>query len=148
MAYITQAEMVNRFGVEIGQIVDRNNDGQADAGVFDAAAADADAVINGYCAARYTLPFASTPALIKELAADITRYELWDDKASEEVRKRYEDAISRLKDIAKGLIVLPDADGAVIASGVGTIESTTRTRTFDDCTLRPFMDSSSRFSGF
>lgn len=140
MAYITKAEMLKRFGGEIDQLLDRDNDGSEDAGVFDDAEQDARALIDGYLATLYTLPLAETPNLIKELAADITRYELWDDRASEEVRKRYEDAIARLKDIAKGLMKLPDSTGTPIETAGGDIAYTERTRTFDDCTLDTYVN--------
>jgi len=41
------------------------------------------------------------------MSCDITRFMLWDDNAPEEVRNRYNDAIARLKDIAKGMMKLP-----------------------------------------
>lgn len=148
MAYVTQADLDKRFGPEIAQLVDRNNDGTPDPGVFDMAAQDADAQINGYLGSRYALPLSPVPDLVKELAADITRYELWDDKAPEEVRKRYEDAIARLKDIAKGLIVLPGADGAPVEAVVGTMAYTERTRQFTDDTLADFVDGPSSSRGF
>lgn len=138
MAYATKAGLQQRFGDEIDKLLDRNNDGTEDSGVFDIAAKDTDAVINGYVAALYALPFATVPDLIGEIAADICRYELWDDRAPEEVRKRYDDAIAKLRDIAKGLIVLP-VDGVPVPSLGGAMSFTQRTRTFDDCTLGSFV---------
>ncbi|PHR19290.1 MAG: hypothetical protein COA37_17830 [Hoeflea sp.] len=68
-------------------------------------------LISGYLATRYpaiaTLEAASQPDLIKGYAADIVRYRLRArsgdrNTVTEEVRKRYEDAIGWLKDVARG----------------------------------------------
>lgn len=140
MTYATTDEMTKRFGDEIAQLLDRDNDTVEDTGIFDAAAEDADALIDGYLATVYTLPFVTPPKLVLELAYDITRYELWGTRAPEEVRKRYEDAIARLKDIVAGLITLTDA-GAVVETAGLSVAYTTRTRTFDDDTLCSFVGS-------
>lgn len=140
MAYCTQSDLEKRFGREIAQLLDRDRDGNADAGVFDAAAEDADALINGYVQTRYTLPLSTVPDLIVAIACDLTRYNLWGAKAPEEVRKRYEDAIGKLKDIARGLVTLAVGDGTVPDSGDG-FAYVERTRVFDDDTLSGFMGS-------
>jgi phage gp36-like protein len=68
-------------------------------------------LISGYLGARYpaiaTLDVAAQPDLIKGYAADIVRYRLRArsgdrNTVTEEVRKRYEDAVSWLKDVARG----------------------------------------------
>lgn len=68
-------------------------------------------LIAGYLAARYpavtTLATTDQPDLIKGYATDIVRYRLRArsgdrNTVTEEVRKRYEDAIAWLKDVARG----------------------------------------------
>ena len=103
MAYVTQAELEERFGTdELLQIADRDDDESVDNAVVDAAIADADAMIDSYCRARYGVPFDPVPAEIRKVAADIARYNLWDDQASEEVEMRYKNAIVWLKDVSAG----------------------------------------------
>lgn len=116
MAYIEREGMEARFGAdEIGQLLDDNRDdseSSPEASSLTEAIADADATINGYLATRYTLPLSSVPDLVVGWAADIARFRLWDEQAPEEVRRRYDDALTQLRDLARGLISLPPgADG-------------------------------------
>jgi phage gp36-like protein len=118
MPYATASDLNTRFGsAEILQLADRDGSGVADAGVIEAALADADTEINGYLAVQYSLPLASTPALVVRLACDIARYRLWKDIASEQVRQGYEDAVDTLKRLAAGTVRLAVATGPVESSG-------------------------------
>lgn len=103
MAYVTQSELIERFGSdELLQVADRDGDDAVDAVVVDAAIADADAMIDSYCRGRYSVPFDPVPAEVRKVAADIARYNLWDDQASEEVERRYSNAVAWLKDVSAG----------------------------------------------
>ena len=114
MEYCTRGDLVQRFGqTEIADLLDGNNDGQDDQQKLSSRVQDAEALINGYLGAKYAVPVVGTiPQAIKLLACDIVRYLLWDDRAPEEVRKRYDDAVNRLKDYARGLMVLPELPAA------------------------------------
>lgn len=140
MTYCANGDLTKRFGDEITQLVDRDNDGVDDSGVLDTALADADAEINGYLqGGGYALPLSETPDLVKAIACDIARYKLWDDRAPEEVRKRYEAAVAKLKDVARGLIKLPLSDGsAVEQSGSLPVYEETE-RVFTASTLAGFV---------
>ncbi len=110
MTYATQADLTDRFGaVELAQLTDRASGQVIDTAVLDRALADADAEINSYLASRYALPLASTPTVLVRLAADMARYRLHDDRVTEAVRARYQDAVSLLKRLASGEVRL---DGA------------------------------------
>lgn len=63
---------------------------------------DATEIVNGYISAQYTVPLLHPPANIKIYVCDIARYLLYKSRATEEVRQRYEDAISFLKLVAAG----------------------------------------------
>lgn len=106
MPYITDADFEKAFGsAELEDLTRDDND-------FARAELAASGLIDGYLASRYALPLANVPAMVKGWALDIARYRLWDEQAPEEVRRRYEDALAQLKDVAKGLIALPpDAAG-------------------------------------
>lgn len=139
MPYCTSSQMESHFGaVEVLQLLDRDRDGVADTGVLTAVQVDTDDLIDGYLRAANTpdLPLATVPAMITGIAADIQRFKLWKDRASEEVRKRYEDAIKRLGEIARGVIVL---DLETPATPTGDVGYTERTRTFSDTTMTSFM---------
>jgi phage gp36-like protein len=115
MPYAAQADLEARFGAdELTQLTDRVGAGVPDAGIVARALADADAEIDGYLASRYALPLATVPPVLARIACDIARYRLWEDRASEEVRLRYEDARRTLESIAKGQVSLglPAANAA------------------------------------
>jgi phage gp36-like protein len=110
MTYAVQQDLVDRFGaVELTQLTDRINGTVIDATVVGRALLDADAEIDGYLSSRYSLPLATVPAVLVRIASDIARYRLWADRASEAVRKRYEDSVRDLKSISNGSVVI---DGA------------------------------------
>jgi len=107
MTYATQQDLIDRFGAdELTQLTDRTNSGTIDAAVIAKALADAYDEINSYVATRYTLPFATTPNVVKRIAGDIARYFLYEDRATDQVTKRYEDAIKFLKSVASGGVTL------------------------------------------
>lgn len=106
-AYCTQQDLYDRFGqVQIDQLADRNADGVPDAGVVDAAIADASETIDGYIASRYTLPLAATPPLINRLCCDLARYQLFSDAVPELVQTRHDAAIKMLQQISAGTLSL------------------------------------------
>lgn len=110
MPYCTWEDLESRFGSEISELIDRDNDDSDDVGALDKAIGDADALIDGFISSKYKVPLLNVPTLINKISCDITRYNLWDNRAPEEVEKRYKDAVSFLDRIAKGTIQLPDAD--------------------------------------
>jgi len=126
MPYIERAGLEQRFGVaEIADLLDDDNSGAESAEETTSltrACEDATAMIDGYLSSRYTLPLASVPDLVVGWAADIARFRLWDEHAPEEVRRRYDDVLAQLRDLARGLLSLPPgADGG--AAGVAGFSS-------------------------
>ena len=101
--YATRDDMVKRYGqAEISQLERYLMGGES----VEAAIADADSIIDGWIGAKYTIPLEHPPNNIKIFACDIARYLLWKSRASEEVHRRYEDAIGFLKGVSKGTNVL------------------------------------------
>jgi phage gp36-like protein len=120
MPYATQADLEARFGVdELIQLTDRAGTGVPDAAIVARALSDAAAEIDSYLASRYALPLSPVPAVLARIACDIARYRLWEDRASDEVRRRYEDARRLLESIAKGTVSLglPEANAAPALAG-------------------------------
>jgi len=84
------------------------------------AIASADAEIDGYCAARYTVPFSPVPPIINKCSVDIAVYNLHARKAMSipEARQvRYDNAVRILKDIASATVSLEE-DVAAEEGGV------------------------------
>lgn len=84
-------------------------DSVADKTRFEAVSKDTDSLINGYLRGRYKLPFSSVPAVIRQIAVDICAYRLYSrrsQKIPEHIVNNYNSAISRLKDIQKGDLLL------------------------------------------
>jgi phage gp36-like protein len=122
MPYATQQQATDRYGADaLLVIADRDGDGVIDADVLDQALADASAEIDTYLAARYQLPLATVPEVLVRLCVDITVYRLAADAdmATDERRKRYEDAVALLVRISKGDVSLglpvppPSSNGVV-----------------------------------
>jgi phage gp36-like protein len=120
MSYATQQDLVDRFGAEeLIQLTDRTGSGSVDPAVVNRALADADAEIDGYLAAKYTLPLAPVPAALGRLACDMARYYLYDDRVTEAVTQRYKDAVNFLKSVANGTAKLGADTGAEPAAAGG-----------------------------
>ena len=94
--YATEADLVARFGDEIGnlKLMVSNPD------FINDAIQDVTEEINGHIGGRYPLPLPNVPSNLKRMACDIARYRLYFQQPIEEVRKRYEDAIAFLKRVA------------------------------------------------
>ena len=95
--YATKADLVVRFGDELEQLLMMLPSVTA----VEDAIQDATEEINGHIGGRYSLPLPNVPSNLKRMACDIARYRLYFQQPTEEVRKRYEDAISFLKRVAE-----------------------------------------------
>ncbi len=140
MPYATQADLTDRFStVELTQLTDRDNTVNAiDATVLERALLDADAEIDARLQARYALPLASVPQVLVNIACDIARYRLYDDRATDQVTRRYEDAIRLLDKIGKGEVNL-GLTAALQPTGVaGGPSYTEPARTFSADKLRDY----------
>lgn len=104
--YCDEDSFTKRFGQEELDQVTMTNGGLT----YESAAEDADAIVDSYLAAipgrAFPLPLTAPPARIVGVAADLTRYELWANRASEEILKRRDQAIEYLKDLVAGRAVL------------------------------------------
>jgi len=95
--------------------------------------ASADAEIDSYCAARYTVPFSPVPAVIKKCSVDIAVYNLHArrTKTIPEARQvRYDNAVRILRDIAEGKASI-DVDVAPETGGVSYTAPDEKTFTLD-----------------
>lgn len=124
--YASQQQLIDRFGYqELMELTDRGRTGIIDADVIDGALRDADAEINSFLASRYTLPLTQTSQELVRLSCDITRYRLFDIRATDAVKARYDDAIKKLRDVARGVASLgiDQASQPVAVNGGAVINS-------------------------
>lgn len=137
MTYARLDDLVQRAGSdEIRQVADRNRDGVPDADVVDAALIHADNIVNGYVRARYALPLVAVPDLVRTWAVSIARHFLHRQGPPDYVVADYKDAITALKDVAGGKIVLPDAGGATPTEVSGTVMGSHPAEVFTSQKLR------------
>ncbi|HAE40568.1 MAG TPA: DUF1320 domain-containing protein [Candidatus Riflebacteria bacterium] len=109
MSYAVVQDMVDRFGAaELIQLTDRSEvpTGTYDSDLIEQALSDAEAEINAYLASRYALPLAEVPETLVRLTCNIARYQLYGSSLTEEVTKRYNDAIAFLKNVSRGDAVI------------------------------------------
>jgi phage gp36-like protein len=121
--YATEQDIIDLYGDEQHLITfDRNNDGIADATAVAAALRRASNEIDIYVGRVYSLPLPTVPPVLVELCVDIALYYGVSNPAliTEEKKDRYNNAISKLKDIAKGLadLGLQEEDEPVSQDGV------------------------------
>lgn len=142
-AYIDQTGLEQRYGAdEIGGLIGADPSAipsiPGDTDKLGRACDDATTLIDGYLAARYTLPLTYTPAIVVAWAADIARFKLWDERAPDEVRRRFDDTMEQLRDLAAGKLALPpDVNGTPAAAGVA-FEHYSAERVFTADTLAGF----------
>lgn len=133
MSYATQLDMIAAFGeLEIIQLTDRAAPpvGSIDAGVLQHALEAADGEINSYLAARYALPLAAVPVILRDCAADIARYRLHDRGTPERVEKAYQGRVAWLRDLAAGRATLAEASELLAPASAGLAEMTSGGRIF------------------
>ena len=142
MSYATVEDMIKRFGeAELVQLTDRGQTGLYDELVIKQALDDAKAEIDAYLAGRYALPLAEIPAILSRMACDIARYYLFGASVTEEVSKRYHDAVVFLKSVARGEAVVGVSKSTNAAPTVEhSPEAFGSDRTFTSHTLRDYSD--------
>ena len=102
MTYAVREDMAQRYGAD--EIAQRES--SLDAGALDVILADADALIDGYLAGGYSLPLTPFAPKLTQVACAITRYNLLGDSVTDKARNDYTDAISWLKDVQNGVVML------------------------------------------
>ncbi len=140
MAYCTLSDIIKLVQESsILQLTDDENTGSVNQARVDEAIAQADSEIDSYCG-MYTLPFSFVPSLIRKLSVDMAIYHLYSRASSEEMppvrKERYEQALSYLRDIAKGVVTLGVEEE--IADGTILTNKTTRNRVFTRRKMRYF----------
>jgi phage gp36-like protein len=116
MAYLTQAEYIERFGeLETIRVTDESKTGALDVEKLQAAIDGAEEFVDGYLAVRYPLPLASAPELVLEITADLARERLFKTRPLPAVTEAADRARAYLKDLSAGRAVLMIAEEVVVA---------------------------------
>lgn len=124
--YATPTDITDLYGADALFVADRDGDGVAEIEAVDRALAEAGYEIDSYLATRYALPLplGTNVSVLRQLAVDIAVYRLAQSRAvlTEEMRRRYEDAIAALRRLADGRQALqlpspPAADGEEPVTG-------------------------------
>lgn len=135
--YIDPSDYVDRFGLaELVDLTDRTGADRADKGALFAALADAGAEIDGHLATRFTVPISPIPALIRAIAADLTRQRLHGLHVPDAVASATEHARSQLKALSAGRMTLPGA--AVVNGGTSAPQISAGAKVFTDAALEGF----------
>lgn len=120
MPYATRQDFIDAFRETEAIMLtnlDTPNATAVDPVPLEKALADASALIDSYCGARYLLPLSPLPVVVNRYCLDIARYTLDRIRSREDVRLRYEDAIKFFEKVCKGLVSLgSDAVGAGVSA--------------------------------
>lgn len=105
MSYATRADLLTADASYLWNVAINRETNELDDAAIAQALEDTDEEINSLLSRRYKLPLETTvPRILNRVAVSIAFYWLADrdNQATELVRKRYEDAIKTLKEIASG----------------------------------------------
>lgn len=142
MTYASQNDLVKRFGEPmLLDLTDRASPpaNEIDTDVVTQSLQDADATINAYLAARYALPLASTPDVIRSVAIDITIYKLHRDTASEKITADYNAALKTLNLLSSGVMRLDVAGIEPATNNASGVRVTDRERPFTADNMKGFI---------
>jgi phage gp36-like protein len=141
MPYVTQAQLVTRFGSDLLiRRTDRSNTPKTtiDTDVVMAAIADAEALVDGYLGKVYALPLSVVPPILTRVAGDIAIYFLMGDTAEKDSswHRAYREAMAWLADVSKGLIQLDEEGVAPAQTGGGAVRTSPGDRVFTRDSLK------------
>ncbi|WP_149589828.1 gp436 family protein [Tabrizicola flagellatus] len=142
MPYVTQAQLIERFGEQmLIALTDRGTDafGVVDPDVVARALAETDALIDGYLAGRYALPLTAAETLLVNVAGSIAIYLLHRYEAPEKVVADYRMAIGTLEQISRGTIRLTAAGAEQPSTGATGVQIADRERPFTEDNLKGFI---------
>jgi phage gp36-like protein len=103
--YATMDDIIALYGADnLDTWADPQNNGRADPALVAKALTEASSICDSYLAMRYVLPLISVPVFLQSACIDIAIYRMvvTGDRCTEEMKERYKEAISHLKDVASG----------------------------------------------
>lgn len=131
--YLTIAEFVAKFGLaEVVQMTDQDGSGRIDREYLVNALSDVQAVADAYIAARYTVPLAEVPQIVKVAIADMARARLYPRGAPDGVEAASKAGLALLDKISRGGLPLPSATPVAAGDSSDPILFTPGTRLYPD----------------
>lgn len=140
--YASVQQMTDRFGASLLiALTDRAAvaTGLVDSALVTTALTDASELIDGYLAAKYVLPLASTPGVIADLCLSIAIWKLHVTEPNEKIVRDYQDAVKTLRDIATGLVRIPVAGLEPTTAGGSGAQIVDRDRPFTEDNMTGFI---------
>lgn len=137
MPYITSQHLADRFGLDELVQVSNPSDPTAttvNATRVDQAVADISALIDAKLGSRYNVPLVTVPLVLLNIACDLVRARLYDDRIPDRLADREKAALKLLDQIADGSLSLgldataqptPPSDGPQFYSGTQTFTQDT-----------------------
>jgi len=118
MAYVNNDEYIAAKGeAETIRLTDEDRAGAVDTAKLEAAILASEEEADAYIGKRYGTPLASAPAFIKSMVIALARERLHGTRPTETVKLEAERARSSLRDIARGLMTIPTANGPAPEDG-------------------------------
>jgi phage gp36-like protein len=142
LTYCIQSQLEDRYGIKmLVQLTDRQTpaSGLVDVAVVTRALADTDAEINSYLQGKYTLPLASTPEVLTDIALRVAIYKLHRQVASDKINDDYKMARDDLLKLSKGDRVLFVNNVEVPAGSSADVRVTEASRPFTANTMSGFI---------
>jgi phage gp36-like protein len=145
MTYAAVSDLQARFGER--ELVLFSNDAPTattiNMAIVDQVLADVDATIDGYLTDRYVLPLSAVPAALVPIACDLARYLLatrnGNNKPTDSMKDRYDNAVRWLRDVANGKFGLGLTQAGTELPSFGITKSTPPERVFGRKSLRGYM---------
>lgn len=135
MAYATRQNLIDLLGEdEYLAVADRDGSGVADTEAVDQSLANAESMVDSYIA-RF-LPLSEVPDVLVRHVMWIAVYDLAGNRQTEDQRRRYEDAVRWLKDVANGTASLGIPPNAADPVPGAILTSYPNTRALTRSTLR------------
>ena len=107
--YLSQDGLVRRYSQRALVLLTNSDDYSVDAIEVERlqqAIDEAESLANSYIERRHPVPIAPVPPTLRRMVGDICYYLLHGEQVTDEVRKRYEQAMSWLRDIGAGRALL------------------------------------------
>ncbi len=107
--YIAKADILKQLPeADLIQLTDDDDTGSVNDAIVDGAITDSEGEVDGYLASRYSTPVTPVPNIVKAFTVDIAIHRLYGRRqgATEDIEKRYNNAIRFFKNVSTGVVTL------------------------------------------
>ena len=133
VAYLSISEFVAQIGLEeVVRLTDVAGDGRIDRALLVGTLAAVQAIADAYLAARFAVPLAAVPAIVKTAIGDMARARLYTRGAPEAVDGAGKAAVKLLERISEGKLPLPGVEAPAQAPSSAPVAVAPGTRQYPD----------------